>query len=141
MLNKVTLRHVEKNSVMFFREEEAAILINGKLNLLSHEHDLDCPYVAASYNPGDCIGLEIDNGWSDALHSWVVAWQECDVLFISDGYLEYMWDAMKRFSSNLIADLLNQAPILQDLSEQTLFTIAHDIAQFREYRAGETIVN
>jgi len=26
---------------------------------------------------------------------------------ISDGYLEYMWDKMKRFSSNLIADLLD----------------------------------
>ena len=55
---------------------------------------------------------------------------------ISDGYMNYMWDTMKRFSSNLIADMLDEAPSLSELSEQTLFTIAHDIARFREYREG-----
>jgi len=41
---------------------------------------------------GDCIGLNIDNGWTDAEHSWIVSWEECDVFMIADGYLEYMWD-------------------------------------------------
>ena len=50
--------------------------------------------------------------------------------------MNYMWDTMKRFSSNLIADMLDEAPSLSELSEQTLFTIAHDIARFREYREG-----
>ncbi len=60
---------------------------------------------------------------------------------ISDGYLNYMWDTMKRFSSNLIADMLDEAPSMSELSEQTLFTIAHDIAKFREYKDGEVITN
>jgi hypothetical protein len=48
---------------------------------------------------------------------------------------------MKRFSSNLIADMLDEAPSMSELSEQTLFTIAHDIAKFREYKDGEVITN
>lgn len=60
---------------------------------------------------------------------------------ISDSYLNYMWDTMKKFSSNLIADILDEAPSLSELSEQTLFTIAHDIARFREYKEGEVIVH
>jgi len=39
-----------------------------------------------------------------------------------------MWDNMKLFHSNLIADLLDKVPGFSELSEQTLFTIAHDIA-------------
>jgi hypothetical protein len=60
--------------------------------LICHEQNLATPYVAATYNPGDCIGLNIDKGWTDAEHSWIVSWEECDVFMIADGYLEYMWD-------------------------------------------------
>jgi len=52
---------------------------------------------------------------------------------ISDGYLSYMWDTMKKFSSNIIADMLDKDQYLTQLSEQTLFTIAHDIGRLREY--------
>lgn len=66
MLGKVTLRRIEKNQMLFFKGEEAAILVAGKLHLLSHEDSLDTPYVATTYSPGDAIGLDIDNEWSDA---------------------------------------------------------------------------
>jgi len=141
MLKKVTLRRLKPNSVLFFKGEEASIVISGSLHLITHETDLAYPNIACSYNPGDVIGLDIDNGWSDAQHSWICAWEEVDVFMISDGYMNYMWDTMKRFSSNLIADMLDEAPSLSELSEQTLFTIAHDIAKFREYKDGETIVH
>jgi len=52
--------------MLFFRGTDAAILVAGKLHLLSHEDSLDTPYVATTYAPGDCIGLDIDNAWSDA---------------------------------------------------------------------------
>lgn len=63
MLTKVTLRRLPKNSVLFFKGEEAAILVAGQLHLLSHEEDLACPNIVATYNPGDLIGINIDNGW------------------------------------------------------------------------------
>jgi len=140
MLTKVTLRRLKPQSVLFFKGEEAALVVSGSLHLLSHEHDVSNPFITCSYNPGDVIGLDIDNGWSDAQHSWICAWDEVDVLMISDSYMNYMWDSMKRFSSNLIADILNEVPCLNELSEQTLFTIAHDIARFREYKDGEMII-
>ena len=66
MLLKVTLRRIQKGEVLFFKGEEAAILVSGRLHLLCHEKCIDTPYVAVTYNPGDIIGLPIDNGWSDA---------------------------------------------------------------------------
>lgn len=108
--------------------------------MLSHEEDLANPYIAATYNPGDVIGIDNDNGWYGGQHSWLCAWEEVDVFLISDAYVLYMWENMKKFHSNLISDMLDKIPQLTELSEQTLFTIAHDIAKFREYHDGEVIV-
>ena len=110
MLTKVTLKRLKKNQVLFFRDAEAAILVSGNLHLLSHEEDLANPYIAATYNPGDVIGIDNDNGWYGGQHSWLCAWDEVDVLLISDAYILYMWDNMKRFSSNLVADMLDKIP-------------------------------
>jgi len=66
MLKKVTLRRLKPNSVLFFKGEEAAIVVTGTLHLITHETDLVYPHIACCYNPGDVIGLDIDNGWSDA---------------------------------------------------------------------------
>jgi hypothetical protein len=55
--------------------------------------------------------------------------------------MKYMWDNMKLFHSNLVADLLDKVPGFSELSEQTLFTIAHDIAKFKEFSDGEVIVH
>jgi hypothetical protein len=40
MLTKVTLKRLKKNSVLFFQDAEAAIIVSGNLHLLSHEQDL-----------------------------------------------------------------------------------------------------
>lgn len=66
MLKKVTLRKLKRNSVLFLKGEEAAIVVTGALHLITHQEDLNYPHVACSYNPGDVIGLDIDNGWSDS---------------------------------------------------------------------------
>ena len=54
--------------------------------------------------------------------------------------MNYMWDTMRRFQYNLVADLIDRAPQLCELSEQTIFTIAHDIVEFKDFREGEVIV-
>lgn len=141
MLTKVTLKRLKKNQVLFLRDAEAAILLSGQLHLLSHDEDLVNPCIVASYNPGDVIGIDNDNGWYAGQHSWLCAWDEVDVFLISNTYMKYMWDNMKLFHSNLVADLLDKVPGFSELSEQTLFTIAHDIAKFKEFTDGEVIVH
>ena len=37
--------------------------------------------------------------------------------------------------------MLRKSPYLGRMSEQTLFTIAYDIAEFKEYEDGETIIH
>ena len=111
MLTKVTLRRVPKGSILFLKGPEACIVVAGNLQLVSHEEDLATPHIAATYHPGDAIGLaDIDNGWHCAKHSWLCAWQDCDVFMISTAYLAYMCHNMKRLHANIVADMLNQAP-------------------------------
>lgn len=87
-------------------------MLSGQIHLLSHEEDIGNPFIAATYNPGDLIGIEIDNGWHRAKHSWLCAWEDCQVLMISTTYLNYLWDTQRRFKSNLIADMLDKVPQL-----------------------------
>jgi len=42
--------------------------------MMCYLKDILCPYVSRLYHPGDLIGLpSIDEGWSTAEHSWIVA--------------------------------------------------------------------
>lgn len=141
MLTKVTLKKIKARNVLFLREKEACILVSGQMHLLSHEDDLASPMIAATYNPGDVIGIDIDNGWYRQKHSWLCVWQDVDVFMISEAYIKYMWDNMRQFSANIVADIIDKAPYLSEMSEQSIFTIAHDIAQFREFKDNETIVH
>lgn len=141
LVSHVTLHKVEKRTLLFLEQSEAAIIVAGQIYLFSHEEDVACPCLQAIYNPGDIIGIEqLDNGWSRAQHSWLVANEDCDVFLCAKGYVNYMWDRMKKFKSNIVADMLQQTNGFAQMSEQTLFTIAHDIALFKEYGPSEMIV-
>jgi len=53
------------------------------------------------------MGIDkLDNGWSRAQHSWMVANEDCDIFVLAANYVEYMWDKMKQFKSNIVADML-----------------------------------
>lgn len=52
-----------------------------------------------------------------------------------------MWDQMKRFKSELVYQLILKCPSFNLMTEQTLYTIACDVATFKEYQPGEVIVN
>ena len=51
-----------------------------------------------------------------------------------------MWDQMKQFQSGLVAEILQKCPSLKCVSEQTIHTIASDVAEFREYKPNELIM-
>jgi hypothetical protein len=86
------------------------------------------------------VGLEeIDGGISRAEHSWICALEDCDLFFCSTRYISMMWDQMKQFKSHIVHDLLKKCPAFNMVTEQTLYTIACDIAEFREYQPGDVI--
>ena len=53
-----------------------------------------------------------------------------------------MWHIMKKSKSGkgIVEEMLMKSPGMNGLSEQTMYTIAHDIARFKEYQDGEIIV-
>ena len=96
MLKKVTLKKMKRGDVLYLRPDEAAILVTGTLHMITYEKDILVPHIARMWTPGDLIGLsELNNGWCRMEHCWSVAWQDCDLFFISADYLRYMWDQMK----------------------------------------------
>ena len=95
MMKKADLRIVKQQHLLFLEEDQSAIVINGCLHLFSHTVDVQTPILQAIYNPGDIIGnSQIDKGWSRDTHSWILAYQECDILVINTQYVNYLWDKM-----------------------------------------------
>jgi hypothetical protein len=93
MLRKVTLRKIKKGEVLYWLKDEAVILLSGNLHMISYEKDIEVPYVARVFSGGDLIGLpELDNGWCTSEHAWIVAWEDCDLFYLSAEYLRFMWD-------------------------------------------------
>jgi CRP-like cAMP-binding protein len=120
MLKKVTLKKIKKNEVLYLQKDEAVVIVTGNLHMISYENDIMVPNVVSKFTAGDIIGLpEIDNGWSRTEHCWIVAWEECDLFYISADYLRYMWDQMKQLKSTLVQQLLTRTPIMREVSEQT----------------------
>lgn len=103
MLKKVTLKTINKGEVLYLQKDTAVILISGGLHMVTFEKDIAVPHIARLFCPGDLIGLpEIDSGWCRMEHSWTVAWQTCELFYISADYLRYMWDQMKQMKSTLV---------------------------------------
>ena len=119
MLKKTDLRVVSKNSLLFLEPDQCAIIVNGHLNMFSHKDDVAIPILQAVYTPGDIIGNPaIDNGWSRDTHSWIIAYQDCDILIMDIKYMDYLWDKMKTTSKkNYIADKIKDKPWFSKLSE------------------------
>ena len=57
-------------------------------------------------------------------------------------YARFMWHLMKKSKSGvgIVEDMIRKSPCLSSISEQTMYTIAHDIARFKEYNDGELII-
>ncbi len=51
-----------------------------------------------------------------------------------------MWHLQKKGTAKELVELLKNGTGLSLLSEQTLYTIANDMAEFKEYEDGEVIV-
>jgi len=118
-MKKTDFRTIQKHFLLFLEPDQCAIVINGNLNLFSHKTDVATPILQAIYNPGDIIGnSSIDGGWSRDTHSWIIAYQSCDILIMNKEYVDYLWDKMKSCSkASFIADKLKQHQCFKNITE------------------------
>lgn len=54
--------------------------------------------------------------------------------------MSFLWDQMKQFKQSLVSQMIKNCPCFSKITEQTLFTLACDVATFKEYAPGETIM-
>ena len=52
-----------------------------------------------------------------------------------------MWHIMKKGLQNNVVNMIRKSYGLDRLSEQTVYSMAHDMIQFKEFNDGETIVH
>jgi hypothetical protein len=132
MMKKTDLRVIRRHELLFLEPSQCAIIVNGHLNLFSHKQDVAVPSLQAIYNPGDIIGNSaIDGDWSRESHSWIIAYQDCDILVINKEYVDYLWDKMKSSSEvHYIAEKMMRTPWFKNMTEQTIYTIAFDLLLF-----------
>ena len=119
MIKKTTLRSIKKSNLLFLEKGQSAIVINGNLHLFTHKNDVATPSLQAIYTPGDIVGnSSIDGGWSRDTHSWIIAYQSCDILILNTEYVDYIWDKMKGFKNiNFIAERLKKSTCFKNLTE------------------------
>mmetsp|Transcript_5999 Transcript_5999/g.7086 ORF Transcript_5999/g.7086 Transcript_5999/m.7086 type:complete len:141 (+) Transcript_5999:130-552(+) len=53
----------------------------------------------------------------------------------------FMWHIQKKGLQNNVVEMVQQSGGFSQMSEQTLYTIANDLAQFKEFEDGEVIVH
>lgn len=71
----------------------------------------------------------------------MVARNDCDIFVCSREYLQFMWHIQKSKLQSGVVDMIKAGSGFSGLSEQTMYTIANDIAEFKEFEDGETIVH
>ena len=74
------------------------------------------------------------------MHDWMVAREDCDIFVCSREYMNFMWHISKKGLQKNVVEMLSAGPGFSRMSEQTLYTIANDMAEFKEYEDGEVIV-
>ena len=143
MMKMCDLRVVNKQSILFLDASENAVVIRGQLFLFSHTNDVETPQLQAILSQGDVIGNKaIDNGWSTDTHSWIVSYEETDVLVLKQDYMDYLWDKMKKSAvASEMADRMQRSECFKGLSEQTIYTIAFDMLNFKKFKKGERILS
>ena len=143
MMKKTDFRIVQKKQLLFLEPEHCAIVINGSLALFSHKADVATPKLQAMYGPGDIIGnSKIDGGWSREMHSWIIAYEDCDILLINREYVDFLWDKMKRSSRDTLGWLverMQEHKWFQNMTEQSIYTLVYDMITLKKVKAGERL--
>jgi hypothetical protein len=111
--------------------------------MFSHKENVETPSLQAIYSAGDIIGnRDIDLGWSCDTHSWIISYEPCDILLLRKEYVDYLWDKMKKSDLTMeMANRLKESESFKGISEQTIYTIAADILQFKQSKKGELMVS
>lgn len=71
----------------------------------------------------------------------MVARNDCDIFVCSKEYMSFMWHIMKKGLQNKVVEMCKISDGLSTFSEQTLYSIAYDMAEFKEFEHEETIVH
>ena len=66
---------IQSNNILLFpKEDEVIVILQGKISIYSHEKDLENPEIIADYGPGSIISnLDIDNGVCKESENWIIS--------------------------------------------------------------------
>lgn len=76
------------------------------------------------------------------MHSWIIAYEDCDILLVNREYVDFLWDKMKRSSKDTLGWLVEKMRAhkwFANLTEQSTYTLAYDMITLKKVRAGHKV--
>lgn len=113
----MTIKRLKKGDIVFC-ESEVAVILDGKVKMLSHEVSITDPIDLDTLGEGDVIGYEkADEGMSKKTESWLVVHsEEVELAFMQEEIFEYLWEFHTHNTNQMKVSMLKQHPVFAPLS-------------------------
>eukprot|EP00347_Sterkiella_histriomuscorum_P002417 403368235 len=133
-----------KDQVVFIEDNFVRIVLDGQLKMLSHQKNVCDPEVISYLHPGDIINYsKIDNGQSQYFQNWIVSsenYETSSSIVCSQEFFNFIWEQQNTNNNMMIFQTMKNHPILQGVTLQTLYLLAFELIQIREYDENQLIL-
>ncbi|KRX00720.1 Cyclic nucleotide-binding protein [Pseudocohnilembus persalinus] len=159
-LPELKFKSCNKNQIMHSQLGTSLIIISGLVLIYDHTQQFDKPQIVAQYskgkntiyfqfyydifiNIGDIIcGNEYENYISLQANVWMIA-QSDKVEYLEIEYKRFkeLWKSQETVDGETILQTLKHLKLFQGVSELTLYKLAYELIEIKEFKKGDVIYN
>ncbi|CDW77036.1 tpr repeat-containing protein [Stylonychia lemnae] len=143
-MKKLKIQTYQADDIVYLEDDLVRIVIDGQLQMISYKASVSEPQVIANLYPGDIINYSrIDQGQSVYFQNWIVAnksFKTTSVIVCDRQFFDFIWDQQNTNNNKIIYETLKNHQALQGVTTQTLYLIAFELIQIRNYKPSETVL-
>ncbi|CAD8158274.1 unnamed protein product [Paramecium pentaurelia] len=141
-LKKMKLIVVEKDNVIFPKENEVHIIVAGNVNVYDHRVQYKRPDIIANYKQGDILGCpDKDNGLCNISDIWFLTQTRLELISIQKNYFEELWEAQQQMEGIELLTRLQQLSIFKGVSILTLYKLVYELMQKCNLKKNTVLFN
>ncbi|CAK76634.1 unnamed protein product (macronuclear) [Paramecium tetraurelia] len=141
-LKNMKLIVVEKDNVIFPKENEVHIIVAGNVNVYDHRVQYKRPDIIANYKQGDILGCpDKDNGLCNISDIWFLTQTRLELISIQKNYFEELWEAQQQMEGIELLTRLQQLSIFKGVSILTLYKLVYELMEKRNLKKNTVLFN
>ncbi|CAD8091163.1 unnamed protein product [Paramecium sonneborni] len=141
-LKKMKLIVVEKDNVIFPKENEVHIIVAGNVNVYDHRVQYKRPDIIANYKQGDILGCpDKDNGLCNISDIWFLTQTRLELISIQKNYFEELWEAQQQMEGIELLTRLQQLSIFKGVSILTLYKLVYELMEKKHLKKNAVLFN